>query len=99
MCRFNETYSYPNYWLGTVIDWVVMLVAGLRVVRGPDWTWDEQDRGEGHVGTVVEVGKSGSKVCLTVFVQWDSGDKTNYRAGYKGAYDLRVLDNAPAGKF
>lgn len=83
----------------TVIDWVVMLVAGLRVVRGPDWTWDEQDRGEGHVGTVVEVGKSGSKVCLTVFVQWDSGDKTNYRAGYKGAYDLRVLDNAPAGKF
>ncbi|XP_046670485.1 E3 ubiquitin-protein ligase MIB2 isoform X1 [Homalodisca vitripennis] len=74
-----------------------MLVVGLRVVRGPDWAWDEQDRGEGHVGTVVEVGKSGTKVSQTVFVQWDNGDKTNYRAGYKGSYDLRVLDNAQAG--
>lgn len=76
-----------------------MLFVGLRVVRGPDWAWDNQDRGEGHVGTVVEIGKSGTKISQTVFVQWDSGDKTNYRAGYKGAYDLRVLDSAPAGKF
>ena len=28
---------------------------GLRVVRGPDWTWGDQDGGEGHVGTVVAV--------------------------------------------
>ena len=28
---------------------------GLRVVRGPDWPWGDQDGGEGHVGTVVEV--------------------------------------------
>lgn len=33
---------------------------GLRVVRGPDWKWGNQDEGEGHVGTVVEVGR----VCL-----------------------------------
>ena len=27
---------------------------GLRVVRGPDWKWDNQDGGEGCVGTVVD---------------------------------------------
>lgn len=30
---------------------------GLRVVRGPDWKWGNQDDGEGHVGTVVEIGQ------------------------------------------
>ena len=33
------------------------LCVGLRVVRGPNWSWGDQDGGEGHVGTVVEVGK------------------------------------------
>ena len=32
-------------------------LVGLRVVRGPDWEWGDQDGGEGHVGTVVEVGE------------------------------------------
>uniref|UniRef100_A0A2R5LAE8 RING-type E3 ubiquitin transferase n=1 Tax=Ornithodoros turicata TaxID=34597 RepID=A0A2R5LAE8_9ACAR len=72
---------------------------GLRVVRGPDWKWGNQDSGEGHVGTVVEIGKPGSSTSpdRTVVVQWDSGSRTNYRVGYQGAYDLRVLDNAPVG--
>lgn len=26
---------------------------GLRVVRGPDWKWGEQDGGEGGVGTII----------------------------------------------
>ena len=26
---------------------------GVRVVRGPDWTWGDQDDGEGNLGTVV----------------------------------------------
>lgn len=30
-------------------------------------------------------------------VQWDSGSRTNYRIGYQGCYDLRILDNAPIG--
>ena len=30
---------------------------GTRVVRGQDWTWGNQDGGEGSVGTVVQVGK------------------------------------------
>ena len=33
---------------------------GLRCVRGPDWKWGNQDDGEGHVGTVVEIGKPGT---------------------------------------
>lgn len=73
---------------------------GLRVVRGPDWKWGNQDDGEGHVGTVVEIGKPGSTTSpdKTVVVQWDSGSRTNYRVGYQGAYDLRIFDNAAIGE-
>ena len=28
---------------------------GLRVVRGPDWSWKDQDGGEGSMGTVIKV--------------------------------------------
>ena len=74
---------------------------GLRVVRGSDWKWQNQDSGEGHVGTVVEIGKPGSTTSpdKTVVVQWDSGSRTNYRVGYQGAHDLRVIDNAPIGEY
>ena len=73
---------------------------GLRVVRGPDWKWNNQDGGEGHVGTTVEIGKQGSTTSpdKTVVVLWDSGARTNYRAGYQGCYDLRVFDNGPISK-
>lgn len=72
---------------------------GLRVIRGPDWKWGNQDGSEGYVGTVIEIGKPGSTTSpdKTVVVQWDHGSRTNYRIGYQGAYDLRVLDNAPSG--
>ncbi|KAK3857055.1 hypothetical protein Pcinc_025124 [Petrolisthes cinctipes] len=71
----------------------------MRVVRGPDWRWGEQDGGAGHAGTVVEVGRPGSSTTpdRTVVVQWDAGARTNYRVGYQAAYDLRLLDNAPVG--
>ncbi|CAF0788949.1 unnamed protein product [Didymodactylos carnosus] len=76
-----------------------MLEVGIRVVRGPDWKWGNQDDGEGHVGTVVEIGKPGSSTSpdKTVVVQWDSGSRTNYRVGYQNAFDLRVFDNAQIG--
>lgn len=72
---------------------------GVRVVRGPDWKWGEQDGGAGHAGTVVEVGRPGSSTTpdRTVVVQWDAGARTNYRVGYQAAHDLRLLDNAPIG--
>lgn len=34
-----------------------IMEVGTRVVRGPDWKWGNQDEGEGHVGTVVEIGR------------------------------------------
>ncbi|XP_046396249.1 E3 ubiquitin-protein ligase MIB2 [Ischnura elegans] len=76
-----------------------MLDVGVRVVRGPHWKWGNQDGGEGHVGTVVELGRAGSQTSpdKTVVVLWDSGTRTNYRVGYQGSFDLRVVDNAPAG--
>ena len=81
------------------------LSVGLRVVRGPDWKWGDQDGGEGHAGTVVEIGglsKSGENKDThrpsphgTVILQWDAGVRTNYRVGHQSAYDIRVLDSAP----
>ena len=35
-----------------------MAEVGVRVVRGPDWQWEDQDGGEGFCGTVVEVGEN-----------------------------------------
>ena len=79
---------------------------GIRVVRGPDWKWGEQDGGEGFTGTVVDIcgpksaGGSGASKSPenTVILQWDGGSRTNYRIGHQNAYDLRVIDNAPIGK-
>ncbi|XP_072305575.1 E3 ubiquitin-protein ligase MIB2 isoform X2 [Eucyclogobius newberryi] len=72
---------------------------GMRAVRGHDWKWGNQDDGEGHVGTVVEIGRQGSTTTpdKTVVVQWDSGTRTNYRTGYQGAFDLLLYDNAQIG--
>ena len=69
------------------------LCVGLRIVRGPNWLWGDQDGGEGHVGTVVEVGQGGG----SVVVQWDCGNRCRYRCGEEGKYDLRVFDSAPTG--
>ena len=78
---------------------VFPVLVGLRVVRGPDWEWGEQDGGEGCVGTVVEVGEAVNvEGGRPVVVQWDCGEKCRYRCGVEGKYDLRVLDSAPTGK-
>ena len=68
---------------------------GLRLVRGPDWCWGDQDGGEGCVGTVVEVGEGGR----SVLVLWDAGPREfeRYRCGEDHKFDLRVLDAAPTG--
>lgn len=72
----------------------------MRVVRGKDWKWNNQDNGEGNVGTIVEIGKNGSTSSpdKTAVVHWDCSTRTNYRIGYQGFYDLRLLDNATIGK-
>lgn len=63
---------------------------GFRVVRGPDWKWGKQDGGEGHVGTVRSFESPEE-----VLVVWDNGTAANYRCASN--FDLRILDNAPAG--
>ena len=66
---------------------------GLRVIRGPDWCMEDQDGGEGCLGTVVKVNaKEGAKSAL---VQWDLGTKAWYRCGKEDKFDLRVFDTAP----
>lgn len=57
------------------------------------------DGGEGYVGTVCEIGKTGSSSSpdKTVVVQWDSGFRSNYRVGYQGQFDVRIYDNAQIG--
>ena len=72
---------------------MIAMKVGLRVIRGPDWQWGDQDGGEGHVGTVAEVLGSQEEVV----VQWDLGGRCKYREG--GAYDLRLLDSGPAGEY
>ena len=67
---------------------------GVRVVRGPDWEWGDQDGGEGFVGTVAGLEEGGDQVV----VQWDMGLKCRYRCGADGKFDLRVLDSGPSGK-
>ena len=82
------------------------VLVGTRVVRGPDWTWGDQDGGEGHVGTVAEVLRAdrpgvvdqGCPGPCVVTVQWDCGNRCRYRCGVGDRYDLRVIDSAPAGE-
>ncbi len=74
---------------------------GVRVIRGPDWCWGQQDGGESHVGTVAEVGGrgEGAEGPDSVIVQWDCGGRCEYRCGGKqDKYDLRIVDTAPAGE-
>uniref|UniRef100_U3FYT6 E3 ubiquitin-protein ligase MIB2 n=1 Tax=Micrurus fulvius TaxID=8637 RepID=U3FYT6_MICFL len=81
------------------LDPYASMQIGMRVVRGADWRWGNQDSGEGNVGTVVEIGRQGSPATpdKTVVVQWDHGARTNYRTGFQGAYDLLLYDNAQIG--
>ena len=71
------------------------LSVGLRVVRGPGWSYGDQDGGEGCVGTVAALGEPGVR---GVVVQWDAGKRCRYSCGADGRYELRVLDSAPTGE-
>ena len=72
---------------------------GVRVARGPDWQWGDQDGGEGCLGTITEVGSQGNAEGALPLVLWDYGYRSNnYRCGKEGKYDLVVYDSAPAGE-
>lgn len=57
-----------------------------RVVRGPDWKWENQDGGVGSKGRVVGIKKNG-----WVNVKWDRNVKHDYRWGAQDSYDLEVV--------
>ena len=77
---------------------------GLRVIRYGDWSYSDQDGGEGHVGTVCLPTKIKMDALPhgMVFVAWDSGVIANY--WYDGSNDsqltcdLRVFDNSQTGR-
>lgn len=76
----------------------MVAILGTRVVRGPDWTYEDHDGGEGHVETVIAKGCNNLHAGPgEVLVLWDDGREGVYRAGKERAHDLRLLDNAPAG--
>lgn len=53
---------------------------GLRVKRGPDWEWRDQD--DGGLGITVDIeARSG-----WVAVRWDHGVENKYRVGADGKY-------------
>ena len=73
--------------------------AGVRVVRGPNWMWQNQDGGEGGVGIVINPkGDKLKGLDKWVTVHWNNEEKARYRAGVHGDYDLRIYDNSTAGK-
>jgi len=60
---------------------------GVRVRRGPDWKWDDQDGG--GEGVILNRDDQG-----WVSVKWDGSRETNsYRVGQEGAYDLLVASS------
>eukprot|EP00105_Crassostrea_gigas_P023541 XP_011443408.1 PREDICTED: uncharacterized protein LOC105339527 isoform X1 [Crassostrea gigas] len=59
---------------------------GTRVRRGPNWTFENQDS-EG-VGTVVGHGN----LAGTVFVEWDTGIRSQYSHGQGGIYNIVACD-------
>lgn len=66
------------------------LPLGTRVVRGPDWTWEDQD---GHgPGTVIhnDEGKNSS-----IWVMWDTGKWNCYTFDHNIGYDVWKTDEHP----
>eukprot|EP00002_Diphylleia_rotans_P001660 TRINITY_DN10938_c0_g1_i5.p1 TRINITY_DN10938_c0_g1~~TRINITY_DN10938_c0_g1_i5.p1 ORF type:complete len:638 (-),score=94.40 TRINITY_DN10938_c0_g1_i5:335-2248(-) len=65
--------------------------AGLKVRRGKDWKWADQDGGAGKTGTLVQSDSAGWWK-----VKWDtSGNSNNYRVGAEGKYDLEYASGPP----
>ncbi len=67
-------------------------VVGMRVMRGPDWKWDDQDGGKGSYGTVQNESANGEG---WVVVKWDSSSSLcAYRIGADSKFDLVEITDA-----
>jgi hypothetical protein len=76
-----------------------MALSGLRVIRCGESVFGEQDGGEFHAGTVSASDILSHAVLPKnmIFIAWDSGTIANYCRDSL-PFDLRVFDNAQAGK-
>ena len=65
------------------------LQPGMRVQRGPDWQWTDQDGGVGHLGTVMTIKEWKGYPMGGVRVHWDDMTTGNtYRYGGENCYDV-----------
>ena len=56
---------------------------GCKVMRGPDWGYNDYDGGAGSIGIIHSVLIGG-----WVLVQWSNNKHATYRIGYRDKYDL-----------
>jgi len=67
-------------------------LVGVRVCRGPNWEWDDQDGGPGKLGTTSADGDAG-----WIKVTWDATGTTHSYRCRPGQYDLsRAKESTPA---
>ncbi|XP_017782464.1 PREDICTED: E3 ubiquitin-protein ligase HERC2 isoform X2 [Nicrophorus vespilloides] len=63
-----------------------LMKLGVRVIRGTDWKWGDQDGPPPSEGRVIgEIGDDG-----WVRVEWANGTTNSYRMGKEGKYDLTL---------
>lgn len=65
------------------------IAKGVRVRRGRDWMWDNQDGGAGRQGTVVRAEKAEN----WWQVKWDSGNTNSYPFGADGKFGLAIVQD------
>jgi len=88
----DDIFSEPGF---TILD-ETNIRLGIRVQRGCDWSWWDQDGGPGKYGTVQGFAYLGGPKFGRgnpdegwCHVQWvDSGESEYYRVGFKGQFDL-----------
>ncbi len=66
---------------------------GVRVARGPQWRWGDQDGGVGGVGTVTGRADESGWCKVT----WDQGGSNAYRVGSFSMFDLCRWTPGPSG--
>ncbi|KAH9406032.1 E3 ubiquitin-protein ligase mib1 [Tyrophagus putrescentiae] len=66
------------------------ILPGAKVVRGIDWTWENQDGGKkGRVEQIQEWNEqTGNSAALVI---WSTGQTDLYRVGHRGMVDLKVV--------
>lgn len=86
VCFLCALASLTQLVLGCPQNFLDIIGPGVRVKRGPDWNWGNQD-GNG-LGTVMTEISSTSWIS----VKWDNGHTNSYRVGHQSKCDLAIVD-------